>query len=86
MQYYVLILQKIKCNINQRILKTTKKLSILAIEFFVVCGVFWVAFPCLLVEVVGEVVSDYYSGVVEFESLGGVYAAYLLYSVGVVCP
>ena len=42
------------------------------------------AFPCLLVEVVGEVVSDYYSGVVEFESLGGVYAAYLVYSVGVV--
>ena len=42
------------------------------------------AFPCLLVEVVGEVVSKYYSGVVEFESLGGVYAAYLVYSVGVV--
>jgi hypothetical protein len=32
-----------------------------------------VAFLCLLVEVVGEVVSKYYSGVVEFESLGGVY-------------
>jgi hypothetical protein len=27
-----------------------------------------VAFPCLFVEVVGEVISEYYSGVVEFES------------------
>ena len=42
----------------------------LSAEFFLA------AFPCLLVEVVGEVVSKYYSGVVEFEFLGGVYVAY----------
>ena len=40
------------------------------------------AFPCLLVEVVGEVVSKYYSGVVEIESLGSIYSAHLVYSVG----
>ena len=44
------------------------------------------AFPCLFVEIVGEVVSKYYSGVVEFESLCGVYAAYLIYSAGIVGP